>query len=83
MVVFYPRILMVPVKAVKNVVLFLRGRCLFTTQQVTDILRESPAIVLENMAHLEYKFQVRVRQWLKVSCNALRSRAQKKQDPET
>lgn len=61
-VVFYPQILMVPVKTVKNVVLFLRERCLFTTQQVTDILRETPAIVVENTAQLEYKFQVCV--WL-------------------
>lgn len=60
MVAFYPQILTVPVKTVKNMVLFLRERCLFTTQQVTDILRESPAIVMENTAQLEYKFQVSV-----------------------
>lgn len=72
MVAFYPQILTVPVKTVKNMVVFLRERCLFTTQQVTDILRESPAIVVENAAQLEYKFQVSVRQWLKVDSNALR-----------
>lgn len=57
-VAYYPQILTVPVKTVKSVVLFLRGKCLFTAQQVTDILRESPAIVVENTAQLEYKFQV-------------------------
>lgn len=61
---------MVPVKKVKNVVVFLRERCRFTTQQVTDILRESPGIVAENTAQLEYKFQVRVWQWLKIGSSA-------------
>ncbi|XP_029308659.1 transcription termination factor 4, mitochondrial isoform X2 [Cottoperca gobio] len=53
----YPQILTVPVKTVKNVVVFLREKCLFTAQQVTEILRDSPAVVLENMGQLEYKFQ--------------------------
>ncbi|XP_037644476.1 transcription termination factor 4, mitochondrial [Sebastes umbrosus] len=53
----YPQILTVPVKTVKNVVAFLREKCLFTVQQVTDILRDSPAVVLENTGQLEYKFQ--------------------------
>lgn len=57
-VVHYPKILTVPVKSVKNVVLFLKEKCLFTTQQVTDILRDSPAVVLEDKNQLEYKFQV-------------------------
>ncbi|XP_076600398.1 transcription termination factor 4, mitochondrial isoform X1 [Chaetodon auriga] len=56
-VAHYPQILTVPVKTIKNTVLFLREKCLFTVQQVTDILRESPAIVVENMGQLEYKFQ--------------------------
>uniref|UniRef100_A0A8C7WQT4 Mitochondrial transcription termination factor 4 n=1 Tax=Oryzias sinensis TaxID=183150 RepID=A0A8C7WQT4_9TELE len=56
-VVHYPKILTVPVKSVKNVVLFLKEKCLFTTQQVTDILRDSPAVVLEDKNQLEYKFQ--------------------------
>lgn len=58
MVAHYPQILTVPVKTIKNVVAFLREKCLFTVQQVTDILRESPAVVLENTGQLEYKFQV-------------------------
>ncbi|XP_017277626.1 transcription termination factor 4, mitochondrial [Kryptolebias marmoratus] len=57
MVVHYPKILTVPVKTVKNVVQFLRQKCLFTTQQITEILRESPAVVLEGQDQLEYKFQ--------------------------
>ncbi|XP_038574119.1 transcription termination factor 4, mitochondrial [Micropterus salmoides] len=56
-VAHYPQILTVPVKTVKNAALFLREKCLFTARQVTDILRDSPAIVLENTGQLEYKFQ--------------------------
>ncbi|XP_068455610.1 transcription termination factor 4, mitochondrial isoform X2 [Clinocottus analis] len=54
---YYPQILTVPVKKVKSVVMFLREKCQFTVQQVTDILRESPAVVLEERDQLEYKFQ--------------------------
>lgn len=57
-VAHYPHILTVPVKMIKSAVMFLREKCLFTAQQVTDIIRDSPAIVLENMVQLEYKFQV-------------------------
>ncbi|KAM6920363.1 transcription termination factor 4, mitochondrial [Lycodopsis pacificus] len=53
----YPQILTVPVKTVKSVVVFLREKCQFTVQQVTDILRDCPAVVLENMGQLEFKFQ--------------------------
>ncbi|XP_060900544.1 transcription termination factor 4, mitochondrial [Labrus mixtus] len=56
-VAYCPDILTVPVKTIKHVVVFLREKCLFTVQQVTDILRESPAVVLENRSQLEYKFQ--------------------------
>ncbi|XP_028987564.1 transcription termination factor 4, mitochondrial [Betta splendens] len=56
-VAHYPQILTVPVKTVKNVALFLREKCLFTSQQVTDILRDCPAIVHEDLAQVEYKFQ--------------------------
>lgn len=45
-------------KSVKSVVQFLREKCLFTTQQVAEILRDSPAVVLEDLDQLEYKFQV-------------------------
>ncbi|KAK2822337.1 hypothetical protein Q5P01_022402 [Channa striata] len=57
LVVYYPQILTVPVKTLKNVVLFLREKCLFTVQQVSDILRDSPGIVQEDLAQVEYKFQ--------------------------
>uniref|UniRef100_A0A3B5KW08 Mitochondrial transcription termination factor 4 n=1 Tax=Xiphophorus couchianus TaxID=32473 RepID=A0A3B5KW08_9TELE len=53
----YPKILTVPMKSVKSVVQFLREKCLFTTQQVAEILRDSPAVVLEDLDQLEYKFQ--------------------------
>lgn len=57
-VAYYPQILTVPVKTVKTAVGFLREKCLFTVQQVTDILRDSPAVLTENLGQLEYKFQV-------------------------
>ncbi|CAK6969508.1 transcription termination factor 4%2C mitochondrial [Scomber scombrus] len=53
----HPQILTVPVKTIKNVVVFLRENCLFTTHQITDILRDSPATLQENLDQLEYKFQ--------------------------
>ncbi|KAG7524386.1 transcription termination factor 4, mitochondrial [Solea senegalensis] len=56
-VAHYPQILTVPVKKVNYVVLFLRERCLFTTMQITDILRDNPAIILEDLGQVEYKFQ--------------------------
>ncbi|GAA6234789.1 transcription termination factor 4, mitochondrial [Lates japonicus] len=56
-VAHYPQILTVTVKKLKHVVAFLREKCLFTVQQVTDILRDSPAIVLEDLSQVEYKFQ--------------------------
>lgn len=59
-VAHYPQILTVPAKTVRTAVAFLRQKCLFTMQQVTGILRDSPAVVMENTHHLEYKFQVSV-----------------------
>ncbi|KAI9522285.1 hypothetical protein NQZ68_037765 [Dissostichus eleginoides] len=53
----FPQILTVPVKTVTQMVLFLREKCQFTFQQVTDILRDSPAVILEDKEQLEYKFQ--------------------------
>ncbi|XP_061695199.1 transcription termination factor 4, mitochondrial isoform X2 [Syngnathoides biaculeatus] len=57
LVAHYPAILTVPVKTVKHATMFLREKCLFTVQQVTDILRDSPAVVHQDRAQLEYKFQ--------------------------
>ncbi|XP_056149606.1 transcription termination factor 4, mitochondrial [Lampris incognitus] len=56
-VAYYPQILMIPVKQIKNVAMFLREKCLFTVQQVTSILRDHPAILQEDQGQLEYKFQ--------------------------
>uniref|UniRef100_A0A673AND1 Mitochondrial transcription termination factor 4 n=1 Tax=Sphaeramia orbicularis TaxID=375764 RepID=A0A673AND1_9TELE len=53
----YPQILVVPMKKINNVGMFLREKCLFTVQQVTEILRDSPAIIEEDLGELEYKFQ--------------------------
>lgn len=60
MVAHYPQILTVPAKRIRNAVTFLREKCLFTVHQVAGILRDSPAVVLENTDHLEYKFQVSI-----------------------
>ena len=49
-----------PAKRISNAAAFLRQKCLFTLHQVTSILRDSPAIVMENTNDLEYKFQVSV-----------------------
>ncbi|XP_061654380.1 transcription termination factor 4, mitochondrial [Phyllopteryx taeniolatus] len=57
LVAHYPAILTVPVKTLKQLTMFLREKCLFTVQQVTDILRDSPAVVHQERAQLEYKFQ--------------------------
>lgn len=59
-VAHHPQILTIKMKKINNVVLFLKEKCLFTSQQVTDILRDSPAIIHEDLNQLEYKFQVRV-----------------------
>uniref|UniRef100_A0A672F579 Mitochondrial transcription termination factor 4 n=1 Tax=Salarias fasciatus TaxID=181472 RepID=A0A672F579_SALFA len=56
-VAHYPDVLTVPVKTVKSVMHFLREKCLFTSQQLTHILRDSPQVVLEDLDQLEYKFQ--------------------------
>ncbi|XP_034039551.1 transcription termination factor 4, mitochondrial [Thalassophryne amazonica] len=56
-VAHFPRILTVPVKKIENVELILREKCLFTTQQITDIFRDCPSVVLEDHYQLEYKFQ--------------------------
>ncbi|KAL6467863.1 hypothetical protein MHYP_G00235400 [Metynnis hypsauchen] len=53
----YPQILTLPVKRVSGVSRLLKEKCQFTTQQMTDILRDSPHIVQEEHARLEYMFQ--------------------------
>ncbi|XP_060727709.1 transcription termination factor 4, mitochondrial [Tachysurus vachellii] len=53
----YPKILSFPVKRVNAVSRLLREKCQFTAQQMADILRDSPHVVEEDPARLEYMFQ--------------------------
>ncbi|KAM9460519.1 transcription termination factor 4, mitochondrial [Salvelinus alpinus] len=53
----YPQILTLPLRRVNTVARFLREKCAFTVQQATDIIRDSPAVVQDDLGQLEYKFQ--------------------------
>ncbi|XP_007910370.2 transcription termination factor 4, mitochondrial [Callorhinchus milii] len=53
----YPQILTLSVKHLNNTVRFFKTKCLFTGQQVTEILRTSPNVLFEELGDLEYKFQ--------------------------
>uniref|UniRef100_A0A4W5KI75 Mitochondrial transcription termination factor 4 n=1 Tax=Hucho hucho TaxID=62062 RepID=A0A4W5KI75_9TELE len=53
----YPQILTLPLRRVNTVAKFLREKCAFTVQQATDIIRDSPAVVQDDLGQLEYKFQ--------------------------
>ncbi|XP_038817859.1 transcription termination factor 4, mitochondrial [Salvelinus namaycush] len=53
----YPQILTLPLRRVSTVARFLREKCAFTVQQATDIIRDSPAVVQDDLGQLEYKFQ--------------------------
>ncbi|XP_068605287.1 transcription termination factor 4, mitochondrial [Brachionichthys hirsutus] len=57
MVAYFPQLLTVPVTTVKHAVMFLRTKCLFTTHQIRVILRDSPAVVVDDLEQLEYKIQ--------------------------
>lgn len=46
-------------KKVSAVSRLLREKCQFTAQQMADIFRDAPHVVEEEVARLEYKFQVR------------------------
>ncbi|XP_018608841.2 transcription termination factor 4, mitochondrial [Scleropages formosus] len=54
---YYPKLLTLTPKKVNVVCRFLQEKCLFTTQQVTEILRNFPATMVEDFEQLEYKFQ--------------------------
>ncbi|KAL4624733.1 transcription termination factor 4, mitochondrial [Arapaima gigas] len=54
---FYPKLLTLTPKRVNMVCRFLQEKCLFTSQQVTKILRNFPATMVEETDELEYKFQ--------------------------
>lgn len=45
---------------IDSVVRVLKEKCLFTVQQVTEILHRCPYVLREDPGALEYKFQVRV-----------------------
>ncbi|XP_051985041.1 transcription termination factor 4, mitochondrial [Xyrauchen texanus] len=53
----FPNVIVLPIKRVNMVSRLLREKCHFTVQQVTDILRDSPEVLEEDLARLEYKFQ--------------------------
>ncbi|KAL2097047.1 hypothetical protein ACEWY4_006254 [Coilia grayii] len=53
----YPQILIIPAKNVNTAVQFLKTKCLFTSQHVREILRDSPQVVEEDLNDVEYKFQ--------------------------
>ncbi|CAB1317110.1 unnamed protein product [Coregonus sp. 'balchen'] len=53
----YPLILTLTLRRVNTVARFLREKCAFTVQQVTDLFRDSPAMVQDDLGELEYKFQ--------------------------
>ncbi|XP_077078457.1 transcription termination factor 4, mitochondrial isoform X2 [Siphateles boraxobius] len=57
MISHYPKIMVLPIKRVNMVSRLLREKCLFTVQQVTDILRDSPEVLEDDLVQLEYKFQ--------------------------
>ncbi|XP_041033555.1 transcription termination factor 4, mitochondrial isoform X2 [Carcharodon carcharias] len=52
-----PQILNLSAKQVNNTVRFLKDKCIFTGQQITEILQTSPNILFEKSEELEYKFQ--------------------------
>ncbi|XP_023674328.2 transcription termination factor 4, mitochondrial [Paramormyrops kingsleyae] len=52
-----PTLLTLPPKRLNLVCRCLQEKCLFTSQQVTEILRDFPSTMLEDAAQLEYKFQ--------------------------
>ncbi|XP_062409982.1 transcription termination factor 4, mitochondrial [Sardina pilchardus] len=54
---YYPHILLMPAKRVNAAVEFIRTKCLFTAQQMRDILRDTPEVVEEDLNELEHKFQ--------------------------
>ncbi|XP_067850914.1 transcription termination factor 4, mitochondrial [Heptranchias perlo] len=52
-----PQILNLSANQVNNTVRFFKDKCVFTAQQVTEILRTSPNVLFEKFEELEYKFQ--------------------------
>lgn len=54
-----PEVLSVPQRVIDSTVRVLRDKCLFTVQQVTEVLHRCPYVLREDPGELEYKFQVR------------------------
>ncbi|KAG5286032.1 hypothetical protein AALO_G00010230 [Alosa alosa] len=54
---YHPHILTIPAKRVNAAVQFIRTKCLFTAQQMREILRDSPEVAEEDLNELEHKFQ--------------------------
>jgi mTERF domain-containing protein len=45
---------------IDDIIKVLKEKCLFTVQQVTEILHRCPNVLREDPSELEYKFQVRM-----------------------
>lgn len=54
-----PDVFCAPQQTLERVVSVLRERCLFSAQQVTQVLHRCPHVLQEDPQELEYKFQVR------------------------
>lgn len=54
-----PPIFTLPGKKIDATVRLFKEKCLFTTDQVMEILRSCPNVLLKEPSDLEYKFQVR------------------------
>lgn len=54
---YCPQILSLPPKKINHTVRFLKDRCLFTGQEVTEIIRTAPSVLFEDHRETEYKFQ--------------------------
>lgn len=53
-----PEVLSMRQRDLDSTVRVLRDKCLFTAQQVTEILHRCPFVLREDPSDLEYKFQV-------------------------
>lgn len=46
---------------IDGVVKVLKERCMFTAQQITELLHRCPGVLQADPSEIEYKFQVRIR----------------------
>ncbi|XP_024901204.1 transcription termination factor 4, mitochondrial isoform X2 [Pteropus alecto] len=61
-----PEVLTMRQRDLDGTVRVLRDKCLFTAQQVTEILHRCPFVLREDPGELEYKFQVTSRQHIRM-----------------